>query len=174
MGLKNNTVHLENNYSLWKKMFNEEKETLNKIFTQDNFSIEHVGSTSVKDLSAKPIVDIAIGVNDFKDFQKYETILQNIYTIKKSENNKEILLIKENKIETFFLIHVLEKNSERYKNMINFRNILNDNHQILKEYEKLKQNLSKKYKNDRTLYTKSKNDFIKKILINEKDYQHNK
>ena len=64
MGLKNNTVHLENNYSLWKKMFNEEKETLNKIFTQDNFSIEHVGSTSVKDLSAKPIVDIAVGIKN--------------------------------------------------------------------------------------------------------------
>lgn len=166
MGLKNNTVHLENNYSLWKKMFNEEKETLNKIFTQDNFSIEHVGSTSVKDLSAKPIVDIAIGIKNFKDFQKYEKKLEKTYTIKKNNEKKEILLIKENKIETFFLIHVLEKNSERYKNMINFRNILNENHQILKEYEKLKQNLSKKYQNDRTTYTKLKNDFIKNILKN--------
>ena len=166
MGLKNNTVHLENNYSLWKKMFNEEKETLNKIFTQDNFSIEHVGSTSVKDLSAKPIVDIAVGIKNFKDLQKYEKKLEKTYTIKKNNEKKEILLIKENKIETFFLIHVLEKNSERYKNMINFRNILNDNHQILKEYEKLKQNLSKKYQNDRTTYTKLKNDFIKKILKN--------
>ena len=166
MGLKNNTVHLENNYSLWKKMFNEEKETLNKIFTQDNFSIEHVGSTSVKDLSAKPIVDIAVGIKNFKDLQKYEKKLEKTYTIKKNNEKKEILLIKENKIETFFLIHVLEKNSERYKNMINFRNILNDNHQILKEYEKLKQNLSKKYQNDRTTYTKLKNDFIKNILKN--------
>lgn len=166
MGLKNNTVHLENNYSLWKKMFNEEKETLNKIFTQDNFSIEHVGSTSVKDLSAKPIVDIAVGIKNFKDLQKYEKKLEKTYTIKKNNEKKEILLIKENKIETFFLIHVLEKNSERYKNMINFRNILNDNHQILKEYEKLKKNLSKKYQNDRTTYTKLKNDFIKNILKN--------
>lgn len=166
MSLKNNTVHLETNYSLWKKMFNEEKETLNKIFSQDNFSIEHVGSTSIKNLSAKPIIDIAVGVNNFKDFQKYEKKLEKLYTIKKNNEKKEILLIKENKIETFFLIHVLEKNSERYKNMINFRNILNDNHQILKEYEKLKKNLSKKYQNDRTMYTKLKNDFIKNILKN--------
>ena len=164
MGLKNNTVQLESNYKIWKKMFEEEKKKLKKIFTQNNFSIEHVGSTSVKNLSAKPIIDIAIGIDDFKNFLKYETILEKIYTIKKNENNNEILLIKENKIETFFLIHVLEKDSERYKNMIKFRDILNNNTTILKEYEKLKKNLSKKYKNDRIMYTKSKNDFINNIL----------
>ena len=164
MGLKNNTVQLESNYKIWKKMFEEEKKKLKKIFTQNNFSIEHVGSTSVKNLSAKPIIDIAIGINDFKNFLKYETILEKIYTIKKNENNNEILLIKENKIETFFLIHVLEKDSERYKNIIKFRDILNNNTTILKEYEKLKKNLSKKYKNDRIMYTKSKNNFINNIL----------
>lgn len=70
-------------------MFEEEKEILNKIFTQDNFSIEHVGSTSIKSLSAKPIVDIAIGINDFKDFIKYETTLEKIYTIKKMKITKK-------------------------------------------------------------------------------------
>ena len=164
MGLKNNTVQLESNYKLWKKMFEEEKKELKKIFSQDNFSIEHVGSTSVKNLYAKPIIDIAIGINDYKNFLKYETILEKIYTIKKSEKNKEILLIKENESETFVLIHVMKKNSERYKNMIKFRNILINNTNILKEYEKLKIDLSKKYKNNRILYTKSKNDFINNIL----------
>lgn len=48
--------------------------------------------------------------------------------------------------------------------MIKFRDILNNNTTILKEYEKLKKNLSKKYKNDRIMYTKSKNDFINNIL----------
>ena len=166
MGLKNNTVHLESNYKLWIKMFEEEKEILNKIFTQDNFSIEHVGSTSIKDLKAKPIVDIAIGINNLKDFIKYEKNLEKIYTIKKNENNKEILLIKENEIETFFLIHVLKKNSERYKNMIKFRNILNNNTHILKEYENLKKKLSEKYPNNRKEYTKLKNTFIQTILKN--------
>ena len=59
MGLINNTVYLENNYVLWKNMFEEEKEKLNEIFNHDNFIIEHVGSTSINGLSAKPIVDIA-------------------------------------------------------------------------------------------------------------------
>lgn len=48
--------------------------------------------------------------------------------------------------------------------MINFRNILNNNTNILKEYEKLKKDLSKKYNNNRIMYTKSKNYFINNIL----------
>ena len=164
MGLKNNTVHLETNYELWKKMFEKEKEKLNNLFIKDNYSIEHVGSTSIKGLSAKPIVDIAIGVNNLNNFKKYKTNLEKIYTIKENTENNEILLIKENEIETFFLIHVLEKNSKRYKNMIIFRNILNNNARILKKYEKLKKNLSEKYPNNRKKYTELKNDFIKDIL----------
>ena len=166
MGLINKQVYLENNYELWKKMFEEEKEKLIKLFTDDNFEIEHVGSTAVEDLSAKPIVDIAIGVSSFDDFKKYIDKLSNLYTIKENYDNDEILLINEDKNETFFLIHVIPINCIRYKNMITFRNILRTNHDILKQYEMLKSNLADKYYNNRKLYTKLKNDFIVKILKN--------
>ncbi len=62
MGLINGKVYLENNYLLWKEMFNKEKELLSNIF--NNGVIEHVGSTAVEDLLAKPIIDIAIGLNE--------------------------------------------------------------------------------------------------------------
>ncbi|MBR3230115.1 MAG: GrpB family protein [Bacilli bacterium] len=67
----------------------KKKKKNKKIFTQDNFSIEHVGSTSVKNLSAKPIIDIAIGINDFKRIIKYETHLKKYYTIKKTKKIKK-------------------------------------------------------------------------------------
>lgn len=164
MGLINDTVVLENNYDLWKKMFENEKNALIKIFNNRNFKIEHVGSTSVKGLLAKPIIDIAVGIHSFEDFDMYIDLLKNIYTIKRNKDNDEILLIKENKNETFFLIHVLLINSKRYKDMIKFREILVTNINILREYENLKINLSKLYSNDRKMYTKSKNNYIQKIL----------
>ena len=71
MGLINGTVSLENNYELWKKMFLEEKKYLESIFTKDNFTIEHVGSTAIKGLSSKPIIDIAIGVDSLNSITKY-------------------------------------------------------------------------------------------------------
>lgn len=164
MGLTNNTVKLEKNYEKWKKMFEKEKNNLNKIFDDNSFKIEHVGSTAVKGLLAKPIVDIAIGLDSFEDIKIYENKLKEIYTFKVNFKKNEILLIKENKTETFFLIHILLVNDKRYQDMIRFRNILNNNKEILKEYEDLKITLSKKYANDRKMYTQSKNEFITNIL----------
>ena len=166
MGLINETVKLESGYDTWKIMFEKEKKALNKIFNKDSFTIEHVGSTAVNGLMSKPIVDIAIGVNDLKDLKKYKDKLEKIYTIKENTNNHEILLIKENEKETFALIHIMPINSKRYQNMIKFRNILIKDQKILKEYENLKIKLSKKYANNRKMYTKSKNEYIQDILKN--------
>lgn len=91
---------------------------------------------------------------------KYIDILRTIYTIKIS--NDEMLLIKENEKETFYLIHVLIINSKRYNDMINFRDILINNPNILKEYEQLKIELSKKYSNDRKCILNLKMTIYKK------------
>lgn len=166
MGLINGTVTLERNYELWKKMYEDEKSTLANIFNEENFIYEHVGSTSIKGLSAKPIVDIAVGVSNINELDKYLDKLKTIYTVKYNSDYEELLLIKENDIETFFLIHILTVDSKRFKDLIRFRDILNKNYNIVEEYEKLKIELLKKYPNDRKLYTKSKNSFIQDVLNN--------
>lgn len=158
MGLINGKVDLDNNYILWKEMFDNEKKILSNIFP--NSVIEHVGSTAVKGLLAKPIIDIAVGLNSLNIDNVIDKL--NDYEIK--YNSDEILLIKEENNETNYLIHVLDINSDRYKNMIRFRDILINNSKIRKEYEELKINLKNKYSNDRIMYTKSKEDFIKRIL----------
>ena len=56
--------------------------------------------------------------------------------------------------------------SDRYKNVIKFRDTLINNPKVLKEYEDLKTMLAKKYSNDRKSYTASKNEFITKVLKN--------
>nr|DAI46384.1 MAG TPA: GrpB protein [Caudoviricetes sp.] len=169
MGLINNTVSLENNYELYKKIFKEEKAYLESVFKENRFKIEHVGSTAVKNLLSKPVVDIAIGVDDLNSFKKYYSLLNKRYTITENREKEEILLVKENEKETFCLIHVLDIKSNRYTNMIKFRDILINNLDILKKYENLKIDLAKKYKNDRKNYTKSKNEFINEVLKNKKE-----
>lgn len=169
MGLINNTVSLENNYELYKKIFKEEKAYLESVFKENRFKIEHVGSTAVKNLLSKPVVDIAIGVDDLNSFKKYCSLLNKRYTITEQKEKEEILLIKENEKETFCLIHVLDIKSNRYTNMIKFRDILINNLDILKKYENLKIDLAKKYKDDRKNYTKSKNEIINEVLKNKKE-----
>ena len=166
MGLINGTVVLENNYELWKNMYEEEVKTLKSIFKDNDLIYEHVGSTAVKGLPAKPIVDIAIGVESLSNIDKYLENLSKLYTIKPNDGRDEILLIKENEKETFFLIHIIPKDNQNYKKLIKFRDILNNNPNVLREYKELKNALSKEYSNDREMYTKSKNAFIQNILKN--------
>ena len=92
MGLINKTVRLEKNYDKCKEMFEEEKNYLNKIFN-NSFKIEHVGSTAVKDLLAKPIIDIAIDLNSFEDIKKYENKLKERYTFKENFHNNEMKIL---------------------------------------------------------------------------------
>ena len=164
MGLVNGSVKLENVYDTSKVIFEKEKKKLTDIFNENLFEIEHVGSTAVKGLSAKPIVDIAVGINSFNELDKYMSKLNKEYTVKENLDYNEILLIKENQNETFCLIHIIPINDIRYKNMIRFRDILINNNDILKDYEKLKQELAINYSNDRKAYTKAKNKFIEKVL----------
>ena len=53
---------------------------------------------------------------------------------------------------------------DRYNNLIKFRDILLNNEDIKRQYEKLKTELADKYKDNRKEYTKSKDDFISKVL----------
>ena len=59
-------------------MFEEEKINLEKIFSDKHISIEHVGSTSIEGLSAKPIIDIQVSINKFSDFEYVRNVFEKI------------------------------------------------------------------------------------------------
>jgi GrpB-like predicted nucleotidyltransferase (UPF0157 family) len=56
------TVQLSDYNFDWLKMFEEEKQFIATGFPVKDFLREHVGSTAVKDLKAKPVIDIMVGV----------------------------------------------------------------------------------------------------------------
>ncbi|MDF2038350.1 GrpB family protein [Cytobacillus oceanisediminis] len=60
------------------KEFEEEKIKLKDILTDKVISIEHIGSTSVKGLAAKPIIDIALGVTELDAVIDFIEPLQKI------------------------------------------------------------------------------------------------
>ena len=166
MGLRMGEVRLEKSNKEWKGSFEIEKENLEKIFKGIALKIEHVGSTSIEGISAKPIIDIAVAVKKLNDFEKVRDEFYNIkdYSIKEDSPSDEILVRKGNPEEITHFIHIMEYNSERYKNQILFRDYLRTHEAEMVEYEELKIKLAKKYKNDRKKYTANKNDFIQKVL----------
>ena len=165
MGLKVGTVTLEEYNSNWSKMFEEEKENLKKIFKDLAIEIEHIGSTSVEGLSAKPIIDVAVGVKNLKDFDKIKECFEEPYSVKEDSVSDEILIRKRIGSDiTTHLIHVMEVDGKRYQDTIKFRNYIRKHKDVLIEYEKLKKELAEKYADNRKMYTSSKNDFIQNII----------
>jgi GrpB-like predicted nucleotidyltransferase (UPF0157 family) len=71
-------ITVEDYNSHWSEQFDKEKVNLKQILTDEVISIEHIGSTSVKGLGAKPILDIAIGVNDLEIVSEFIEPLKQI------------------------------------------------------------------------------------------------
>ena len=175
MGLKTGTVRIEEYNNNWPKEYEEEKKNLKGIFKDVAITIEHVGSTSIEGLSAKPIIDIAVSVNKLIDFERVrkEFINNKNYSIRE-ENDPGEILVRKGTIENItHFIHVMEYKSDRYRNAIIFRDYLRNNIKDKKEYEILKKELAEKYKNDRKMYTSSKNNFIQEILRKAKKEKKN-
>lgn len=167
MGLKVGTVKLEKYDSNWKVMFEKEKEELEKRFGSLAIKIEHIGSTSIEGLSSKPIIDIAIAVEKLEDFEQIkEEFQKEPYSVKEDSVCDEILIRKGNEDNRTHFIHVMEIESKRYKDTIKFRDYMRSHAEAVKEYEELKEELAKKYADDRKMYTSSKNEFIQNILKN--------
>lgn len=170
MGLKVGTVRLEDYNPEWKNSFELEKNVLSNIFKDIALSIEHVGSTSIEGLSAKPIIDMLVIIKTFSDFENVRYYFEKEpYSIKLDSPEDEILIRKGDETNRTHFIHVVELGSDRQINTLLFRDYLRENKDAVLEYENLKKELAIKYADDRKMYTASKNDFIQGILKKAKE-----
>ncbi|MFV8830099.1 GrpB family protein [Alkalihalobacterium sp. APHAB7] len=150
----------------WTKQFENEKVRLKEILSDKVISIEHIGSTSVEGLGAKPILDIAIGVNDLEVINKIILPLKQIgygFVYHKEFPERRFFRKGEWRAGTHHL-HFYHFEGEHCNNQILFRDYLRSNPDVSKEYHHLKVNLAEKFRFDRVLYTKNKASFIHSVL----------
>lgn len=157
----------------YKEIYEEEKEELLKIYKDKIYQIDHVGSTSIKGIKSKPIIDILIQTNDLEDFKKFteSNVEGEIYTVKKEPTlGGDYLIRKEEDEKVKALIHVYQTGDMNGVTSIMFRDYLNNHEEERKRYEELKIELYKKYKDERKKYTSGKDKYIKEVInkaINE-------
>lgn len=165
MGLAVGKVKLSDYDSNWPEQFEIEKANLRKIFG-DSVPIEHVGSTSIEGISAKPIIDIAVGLDRLEDFENYRELFQKDpnYSIKDDSDKDEVLIRRGPEENRTHFIHISEKTSPRFNNYLKFRDYMREHADARDEYEQLKQELAMKYADDRKSYTAAKAEFISKII----------
>lgn len=166
LGLEREEVKLTPYDENWKNEFEKEKVLLQEYLKDIALLIEHVGSTSIEGLSAKPILDIAVGVLNKEALYKTIDKMSSFgYQVKNSiEDRDEVLAIKGNGTNHTHYIHIMVASGDRCKNQILFRDYLKKHKEKIVEYENLKKELVKIYKDERLNYTAGKNDFILSVL----------
>ncbi|MPN12394.1 hypothetical protein SDC9_159712 [bioreactor metagenome] len=110
IGLKRGYVELQEYTDEWHKLYKVEERVL-KNLTQDHFiDIQHIGSTSVEGLKAKPIIDILIGVRNFNDLEVIiEKLRHGGYIYRLNASTKErILFVKGSEEERTHHIHIVQ------------------------------------------------------------------
>lgn len=159
------------------KIYEEEKEELLNIYKDRIYQIDHVGSTSIKGIKSKPIIDINIQTNDLEDFKNFteSNVEGDIYTVKKEPTlGGDYLIRKEEDGRVKAFIHVYQTGDMNGITSFLFRDYLNNHEDEKKKYEELKIELYNKYKDERKKYTSGKDKYIKEVIekaIKEKEYE---
>lgn len=174
IGLIRGAVSLEPHKDEWEVSAKNVIDTLKNIMKEDVVDAQHIGSTAIKSICAKPIVDIAVGVRSFDRMMKHNDTLQgNGIIYRRQDHPNQHLYVcgdSENNIHTHY-IHAVIYGSEEWNNYINMRDYLNAHENEAAEYARLKENLAKQYSEDRIAYTNGKQIFIEKILQKAQEWR---
>ncbi|MGP0689648.1 GrpB family protein [Priestia aryabhattai] len=159
-------IVIEKYTSDWALSFNEEKKLLKDIISDIAILIEHIGSTSVKGLGAKPIVDIMIGVCNLEKVGGFIEPLSNIgyeHVFHKEFPNRRFFRKGLWRAGTHHL-HIYKYESEEWNRNILFRDYLRKHPDVRNQYNQLKIELAQKYSCDRVGYTEAKAQFITDVI----------
>ena len=147
----------------WEENYREEEKRIKDILSDfDVKRVSHIGSTAVKDIWAKNIVDILAEAAPCVDLYAVAEKLENNGYIVMNVSPGRISLNRGYTADGFAdKVYHLHLRYEGDNDELYFRDYLNAHPDVAKEYEKLKLTLWKRFEHDRDGYTNAKTDFIR-------------
>ncbi|MFN7094216.1 MAG: GrpB family protein [Burkholderiales bacterium] len=165
----------------WPALYQKEKKAILEDLNPLIKDIQHIGSTSIPGLAAKPTIDICIGVEDLthesvKDiiFQLEKLGYDYLHFLEQGIPERRYLQKVDEYGNHLVHIHIVDINGEIWNNYISFRDYLIEHPLERSHYEKLKLYLKDKFHHDREKYTDSKSAHIKEVLHKAKKWAYNK
>jgi len=130
-----------------------------------------VGSTSIINCYAKPIIDISIKVSDFNNINEIIQKLKKDYTYKGNAGVEgRHFFVKGTSNSRTHYIHIVPDGSNLWNNHICFRDYLNLYQQYVTEYSAIKLKLQDKFADDRKNYSLAKSNFIVNVTSKAKEF----
>ena len=164
MSNRNPGIEVREYDSDWSRQFQVYASTLNRALGKLAMSIEHVGSTSIVGLAAKPIIDIDIVISSRLLLKQ---VIEKLASIGYSHQGNLNILGREaftHSEDNQHHLYVCSIDTPNLHNHLIFRDYLRTHSNVVREYSKLKLQLAIQYRDDREGYTRSKTKFIQSIL----------
>lgn len=155
---------------VWEKYFQKESKNLSKVLRNNLVEVHHIGSTAIPKILAKPILDILCVVHTMDGIDLFKNEFQKIGLTWKGEHGipgrLHFVRFGSDGVTHLCHIHIFEKENTLINDHLDFRDYLNAEEKIAKEYEDLKIHLKEKNGDNPNLYQIGKNEFIETVLRN--------
>jgi GrpB-like predicted nucleotidyltransferase (UPF0157 family) len=149
----------------WPQLFSQLGTALRTALGETARRIDHIGSTAIPGLHAKPIIDIQISVTAFDRLEVYRLPLEGLgYTFRAENPERTKRYFREAPGQGRTHIHVRRWGSWAEQFALLFRDYLRVHPDDAKRYAALKYSLAEKYGEDRYSYTEAKAPFIWEIM----------
>ncbi|QPC45869.1 GrpB family protein [Mangrovibacillus cuniculi] len=172
LGLGRNEVKLADYTPEWKNEFiRVKKELVERLGIQEE-QIEHIGSTAIDHMAAKPIIDILVGVEDIDAIStRLKEVLKAVGFLRlRVQKSNEVVFAKfadeSFQIKTHY-IHLVNYKEATWNDLLFFRNYLNKNAEARKKYLEIKREYTSTFSTGIQEYTDYKEKFVQDILAQQ-------
>jgi len=163
--------------SEWSKRFAEIRSELQSVFPAEDVRIEHIGSTSVQGLAAKPIIDVLLGVESLASIEGRIQALSRLgyEYIAKYESQlpmRRYFVRAQTGLAPGVHVHGVQLASQFWAEHILFRECLRASPELVRQYQELKVRLASQFSDDVIAYTAAKAPFISSVLASRQREQN--
>ncbi|NHN41895.1 GrpB family protein [Halorubellus sp. JP-L1] len=168
LGLARGTVELVPYRGAWVTAFEREAARLEAALGEDAVAVEHVGSTAVQGLPAKPILDVAVGVPDLAVARRHRergTLRDLGYAFRGTDDVPDRLFFARGPPERrTHYVSVTPVDGETFREQVAFRDALEADDALREAYAALKRDLASTHGDERERYTAEKSAFVERVL----------
>jgi GrpB-like predicted nucleotidyltransferase (UPF0157 family) len=167
LGLQYGCVQLVPSHPEWVDAFREESRLLAGTLAGISCEVEHIGSSSVPGLLAKPIIDIAVGVSDEASAEAAITAIVTAgyeYRGDAGTEGGHVLVRESEPLVRTHHVHVVRLGGTQWEAYLLFREHLKQSEASRRAYSAEKQELAIRHSEDHTAYTKAKDGIVQRLL----------
>lgn len=152
----------------WPRLFLAQRDALRDAFAPVDVDIEHIGSTAVPGLAAKPVIDILVGAASLADIEsRIPAIVAAGYTYRPEHEGalpmrRYFTLTPPDSLRVH--VHAVVRKGRLWCDHLAFRDALRNDDVLRDRYQSLKLALAQRHAQDKAAYTEAKGPFIREVI----------